>query len=71
MFIQNTVGFMVGVEQEQNGAIVHGSALLAAVSALSSVKATLHVGPSFELVTTRFALNHSILISSYLGQCMS
>jgi acetyl-CoA carboxylase carboxyltransferase component len=47
LFIQNTVGFMVGQQQESAGAIVQGSRLLQAIVDLKSVKVTLHVGPSY------------------------
>ena len=47
LFIQNTVGFMVGYEQESAGAIVQGSRLLQAIVDLKSPKVTLHVGPSY------------------------
>ena len=47
LFIQNTVGFMVGHQQESAGAIVQGSRLLQAIIDLKSIKVTLHVGPSY------------------------
>ena len=47
LFIQNTVGFMVGMREEQNGIICAGSRLITAISLLRSPKITLHVGPAY------------------------
>ncbi len=47
LFIQNTVGFMVGRQQEAAGIIVQGSSLLQAIVDLKVKKVTLHVGPSY------------------------
>ena len=47
LFIQNTVGFMVGVQEEQRGVIVNGAELLHAIASFKGVKVSLHVGPSY------------------------
>jgi geranyl-CoA carboxylase beta subunit len=47
IYLQNTTGFMVGKEYEQNGMIKHGAKMIQAVSNASSAQITLMIGASF------------------------
>jgi geranyl-CoA carboxylase beta subunit len=47
IFLQNTTGFMVGTESEQNGVIKHGSKMLQAVANTTVPKITIVVGGSY------------------------
>lgn len=47
LFIQNTTGFLVGVEAEQAGQVKHGSKLIQAVANMRSTKIALVVGNSY------------------------
>ena len=47
IYLQNTTGYMVGVDAEQNGIIKHGSKMLQAVANASVPQITLVIGGSF------------------------
>ena len=47
IYLQNTTGYMVGRETEQNGAVKHGSKMIQAVSNASVPQITLMIGASF------------------------
>ena len=47
LFLQNTTGFMVGVEAERSGIVKHGSKLIQAVTNASVPKITIQLGGSF------------------------
>lgn len=47
LFLQNTTGFMVGVEAETSGIVKHGSKLIQAVTNASVPKITIQIGASF------------------------
>lgn len=47
LFLQNTTGFMVGVEAETSGIVKHGSKLIQAVTNASVPKVTIQIGASF------------------------
>jgi len=47
LFLQNTTGFIVGVDSEQNGMIVNGAKLIQAVANATVPKITILVGASF------------------------
>ena len=47
LFLQNTTGFMVGVEAETSGIVKHGSKLIQAVTNASVPKVTIQLGASF------------------------
>ena len=47
IFLQNTTGFMVGVEAERSGIIKQGSKLIQAVTNASVAKITIQIGASF------------------------
>jgi len=47
LFLQNTTGFMVGVEAESSGIVKHGSKLIQAVTNASVPKITIQIGASF------------------------
>ena len=47
MFLQNTTGFLVGVEAEQQGQVKHGAKLIQAVANARVPKITLVVGNSY------------------------
>jgi geranyl-CoA carboxylase beta subunit len=47
IYLQNTTGFMVGKDYEQNGMIKHGSKMIQAVSNATSAQITLMIGASF------------------------
>ena len=47
IFLNNTTGYMVGVEYEQAGMIKHGSKMIQAVSNFRPPRITLYVGASF------------------------
>lgn len=47
LFLQNTTGFMVGVEAERSGIVKHGSKMIQAVTNASVPKITIQIGASF------------------------
>ncbi|MDH5675182.1 MAG: acyl-CoA carboxylase subunit beta [Myxococcales bacterium] len=47
IFIQNTTGFLVGVQAEQDGQVKHGSKMIQAVANLRTTKIALVVGNSY------------------------
>ena len=47
IYLQNTTGYMVGREAEQDGIIKHGSKMIQAVANASVPQITLHIGASF------------------------
>ncbi len=47
IFLQNTTGFMVGVEAERSGIVKHGSKMIQAVTNATVPKITVQVGSSF------------------------
>ena len=47
VYLQNTTGYMVGREAEQDGIIKHGSKMIQAVANASVPQITLHIGASF------------------------
>jgi geranyl-CoA carboxylase beta subunit len=47
VFLQNTTGFIVGVEAERSGIVQHGSRMIQAVTNATVPKITLQVGASF------------------------
>lgn len=47
VFLQNTTGYMVGVEAESGGIVKHGSKMVQAVTNATVPKLTLHIGASF------------------------
>jgi geranyl-CoA carboxylase beta subunit len=47
LFLQNTTGFMVGVQAERSGIIKHGSKMIQAVTNASVPKITIQLGGSF------------------------
>jgi geranyl-CoA carboxylase beta subunit len=47
IYLQNTTGYMVGVDAERRGIIKHGSKMIQAVSNATVPQITLHVGASF------------------------
>lgn len=47
LFLQNTTGFMVGVDAESSGIVKHGSKLIQAVTNASVPKITIQIGASF------------------------
>ncbi|MEM7016634.1 MAG: carboxyl transferase domain-containing protein [Pseudomonadota bacterium] len=47
IFLNNTTGYMVGTEYEQNGMIKHGSKMIQAVSNVRVPRITLYIGASF------------------------
>ncbi|MGK5091384.1 carboxyl transferase domain-containing protein, partial [Deltaproteobacteria bacterium TL4] len=47
IFLQNTTGYMVGTDAEQNGIVKHGAKMLQAVANASVPKVTLQIGASF------------------------
>ncbi|MBL4905870.1 MAG: acyl-CoA carboxylase subunit beta [Sneathiella sp.] len=47
IFLQNTTGFMVGIDAEQAGIIKHGAKMIQAVTNATVPKITLHIGASF------------------------
>ena len=47
LFLQNTTGFMVGVDAETSGIVKHGSKLIQAVTNASVPKVTIQIGASF------------------------
>lgn len=47
VFLQNTTGYLVGVDVEQRGIIKHGSKMIQAVTNMTVPKITLHIGASF------------------------
>jgi geranyl-CoA carboxylase beta subunit len=47
VFLQNTTGYLVGVDAEQSGIIKHGSKMIQAVTNMTVPKITLHIGASF------------------------
>ncbi len=47
VYLQNTTGYMVGVEAEQAGIVKHGSKMIQAVSNATVPQITLHIGASF------------------------
>jgi geranyl-CoA carboxylase beta subunit len=47
VFLQNTTGYLVGVDAEQRGIIKHGSKMIQAVTNMTVPKITLHIGASF------------------------
>jgi geranyl-CoA carboxylase beta subunit len=47
VFLQNTTGYMVGVEAEQSGIVKHGSKMIQAVTNATVPKITLQIGGSF------------------------
>lgn len=47
LFLQNTTGFMVGVEAERSGIVKHGSKLIQAVTNASVPRITIQIGGSF------------------------
>ena len=47
LFFQNTTGFMVGTDSEQNGVIKHGSKMLQAVANATVPKLTVVIGGSY------------------------
>ena len=47
IFLQNTTGFLVGVQAEQDGQVKHGSKMIQAVANLRTTKIALVVGNSY------------------------
>jgi geranyl-CoA carboxylase beta subunit len=47
IFLQNTTGYLVGVDAEQRGIVKHGSKMIQAVTNMTVPKLTLHIGASF------------------------
>jgi geranyl-CoA carboxylase beta subunit len=47
LYLQNTTGYMVGLEAEQAGIIKHGSKMIQAVANATVPQLTLHIGASF------------------------
>ena len=47
LFLQNTTGFMVGVEAERSGIVKHGSKMIQAVTNASVPRITVQIGGSF------------------------
>jgi geranyl-CoA carboxylase beta subunit len=47
VFLQNTTGFMVGVEAERSGIVKHGSKMIQAVTNATVPKITIQIGASF------------------------
>ena len=47
IFLQNTTGYMVGVEAETGGMVKHGAKMIQAVATATVPKITLHIGASF------------------------
>ena len=47
VYLQNTTGYMVGREAEQDGIIKHGSKMIQAVANATVPQITLHIGASF------------------------
>lgn len=47
IFLQNTTGYLVGVEAERAGIVKHGSKMIQAVTNATVPKLTLHIGASF------------------------
>ena len=47
VYLQNTTGYMVGREAEQDGIIKHGSKMIQAVANATVPQVTLHIGASF------------------------
>ena len=47
IFLNNTTGYMVGTEYEQNGMIKHGSKMIQAVSNVRVPRITLYIGASY------------------------
>lgn len=47
VFLQNTTGFMVGVDAERSGIVKHGSKMIQAVTNASVPKITIQIGGSF------------------------
>jgi geranyl-CoA carboxylase beta subunit len=47
LFLQNTTGFLVGVEAEQSGQVKHGSKMIQAVANFGPPKLTILVGNSY------------------------
>ncbi|MBF2754559.1 MAG: acyl-CoA carboxylase subunit beta [Gammaproteobacteria bacterium AqS3] len=47
VFLQNTTGYMVGVESETSGIVKHGSKMVQAVTNATVPKFTVHIGASF------------------------
>src|SRR6202008_408397 len=47
VFLQNTTGFMVGVQAEESGIVKHGSKMIQAVTNATVPKITIQVGASF------------------------
>jgi geranyl-CoA carboxylase beta subunit len=47
LFLQNTTGFMVGIEAEKSGIVKHGAKLIQAVTNATVPKITIQIGASF------------------------
>ena len=47
LYLQNTTGYMVGVDAERRGIVKHGSKMIQAVSNATVPQITLHIGASF------------------------
>jgi geranyl-CoA carboxylase beta subunit len=47
VYLQNTTGFIVGVEAERNGIVKHGSKLIQAMANATVPQLTVHIGASF------------------------
>ena len=47
IFLQNTTGYLVGVDAEERGIVKHGSKMIQAVTNMTVPKLTLHIGASF------------------------
>jgi geranyl-CoA carboxylase beta subunit len=47
VYLQNTTGYMVGVDAERRGIVKHGSKMIQAVSNATVPQITLHIGASF------------------------
>ncbi len=47
VFLQNTTGYLVGVDAERRGIVKHGSKMIQAVTNMTVPKITLHIGASF------------------------
>ncbi len=47
VYLQNTTGYMVGVDAERGGIVKHGSKMIQAVSNATVPQITLHIGASF------------------------
>jgi len=47
VFLQNTTGYLVGVDAEQRGIVKHGSKMIQAVTNMTVPKITLQIGASF------------------------